>query len=388
MSLSCPPQDCTKCASNEVCVLGVASQDNPCPSITCSAAMANTNTDSGKSSSGTSAGAIAGGVVGGVAAAAIFGFFVWFFCFSKRAQRVREEKEWIPVVGQDHVTDNHTAGQMPPNHRNSSSTFASLASSALSRASNVIPIAYVPGVTSRGQMSRDSSTGGTLGSNPPIPNVPWEYQFTPEELLRQSRQSTVYGIRDSVNTEAYRESQAYVSSAMMTAIQAKPMLVNVKDGHVTNNDGSARDSALRQSFMSGTSDGSVYEIASAERVNARSIRIGKAQRVGLQSTYISEESEEEIGGGASRTRDSTHSAAVPIGLDRPTLGRSLTGNSGSGVSGVSRKSEVPPLPAALEVSSSEAPQLDEDIFAGLDIPVQLITTDDGQESPFDDKFRL
>lgn len=100
------------------------------------------------------------------------------------------------------------------------------------------------------------------------------------------------------------------------------------------------------------------------------------------------ESEEEIGGGASRTRDSTHSAAVPIGLDRPTLGRSLTGNSGSGVSGVSRKSEVPPLPAALEVSSSEAPQLDEDIFAGLDIPVQLITTDDGQESPFDDKFRL
>ncbi|KAG5366743.1 hypothetical protein CJU89_1179 [Yarrowia sp. B02] len=362
--------------------MGVASQDNPCPSITCSAAMANSNTDSGKSSSGTSAGAIAGGVVGGVAAAAIFGFFVWFFCFSKRAQRQREEKEWIPVVGQDHVTGNHNAGQMPPN-RNSSSTFASLASSALSRASNVIPIAYVPGVTSRGQMSRDSSTGGTLGSNPPIPDVPWEYQFTPDELLRQSRQSTVYGIRDSVNTEAYRESQAYVSSAMMTAIQAKPMLVNVKDGHVTNNN--SRDSQLRQSFMSGTSDGSVYEVASAERVNARSIRIGKAQKVGLQSTYISEESEEDVG---SRPRDSTHSAAVPIGLDRPTLGRSLTGNSGSGVSGVSRKSEVPPLPVSLETTSAEAPQLDDDIFAGLDIPVQLITTDEGQESPFDDKFRL
>lgn len=291
------------------------------------------------------------------------------------------------MVGQDHVTGNHNADyQQPPGHRNSSSTFASMASSALSRASNVIPIAYVPGVTSRGTMSRDSSTGGTLGSNPSVPDVPWEYQFTPEELLRQSRQSTVYGIRDSVNTEAYRESQAYVSSAMMTAIQAKPMLVNVKDGHVTNNNNNPRDSALRQSFMSGTSDGSVYEVASAERVNARSIRIGKAQRVGLQSTYISEESEEESGAGV---RDSTHSAAVPIGLDRPTLGRSLTGNSGvSGVSGVSRKSEVPPLPQALETTSSEAPQLDEDIFAGLDIPVQLITTDDGEGSPFDDKFRL
>lgn len=295
------------------------------------------------------------------------------------------------MVGQDHVTGNHTADQQPPSHnpRNSSSTFASLASSALSRASNVIPIAYVPGVTSRGQPSRDSSTGGTLGSNPPIPDVPWEYQFTPEELLRQSRQSTVYGIRDSVNTEAYRESQAYVSSAMMTAIQAKPMLVNVKDGHVTNNN--ARDSALRQSFMSGTSDGSVYEVASAERVNARSIRIGKAQKVGLQSTYISEEAEED-NGGTGNVRDSTHSAAVPIGLDRPTLGRSLTGNSGvsgtSGVSGVSRKSEVPPLPATLETTNSEAPQLDENIFAGLDIPVQLISTDNGQESPFDDKFRL
>lgn len=233
-------------------------------------------------------------------------------------------------------------------------------------------------------MSRGSSTGGTIGSNPTVPDVPWEYQFTPEELLRQSRQSTVYGIRDSVNTEAYRESQAYVSSAMMTAIQAKPMLVNVKDGHVTNNQ--PRDSAIRQSFMSGTSDGSVYEVASAERANARSIRIGKAQRVGLQSTYISEESEDESRDG--KIRDSTHSAAVPIGLDRPTLGRSLTGNSGSGVSGVSRKSAVPPMPLALETTSSDTPQLDESIFAGLDIPVQLIMTDEDQESPFDDKFKL
>ncbi|KAG5371952.1 hypothetical protein CJU90_2020 [Yarrowia sp. C11] len=348
--------------------------------------MANSNSNSG-SSSGTSAGAIAGGVVGGVAAAAIFGFFVWFFCFSKRAQRAREEKEWIPVVGQDHVTGTGNGMPMGP-RRNSTSTFASLASSALSRASNVIPIAYIPGVTSRGQMSsRDSSTGGTIGSNPPIPDMPWEYQFTPDELLRQSRQSTVYGIRDSVSTEAYRESQAYVSSAMMTAIQAKPMLVNVKDGHVTNKN--ARDSAVRQSFMSGTSDGSVYEVASAERVNARSIRIGKAQSIGLQSTYISEESEEE---GPNQARNSTHSAAVPIGLDRPTLGRSLTDNNAPGPSNAaapaSRKSEVPPLPETLEVNSAEAPQLDEDIFAGLDIPVQLITTDNGQESPFDDKFRL
>lgn len=366
--------------------------------------------------------------MGGVAAAAIFGFIIWFFWFSKRAARAREEKEWIPVYGEGDLAEGGPPGRLQRGNgdgatgdgasgRFSTATFASMASSAFSRASNVIPIAYVPGVTSRSDPSRSSSAGGTVGSGaPPIPDVPWEYSFTPEELLRQSRQSSAYGIRDSVNTEAYRESQAYVSSAMMTAIQARPTLVNIGD-----QPGDTK-SMVRQSFASGTSDGSayVYEATNAvpaARANARSIRIGKNQQLGLQSTYITEADEDDDEG------------EVMIGLEGVVApGRSLT---------EPRKApSVPPVPAmpantlagatvmkarAIEVkptmlgdtieekdneketvttgtSSTGAPQIgslmdeddveNDDIFAGLDIPVQLIMSDKDQESPFDDKFKL
>lgn len=176
------------------------------------------------SGSSSNAGAIAGGVIGGVAAVLIVGMFlVWKFYYKPRKQQQSKENE------------------KNAEHRLSAETLTSLAPSALARSSNVIPIAYIPGVTTRAAI---------------------------QDSTEQARVD-----RSSIATTNYRGSTAVIGSAMMTAIQARPNLVDIKNGE------EPAPAAQKVQF------------ARATRQNVHSITIGKS--AGLQSQQIPEETSVE-----------------------------------------------------------------------------------------------
>lgn len=187
------------------------------------AASTSTSTPS-SSSGGSNVGAIAGGVVGGLAFVAILTFLIWWFVIRKRRQAQLAEQE--------------AAGSV--RHERSRS-MQSVASTVLTRASNVIQIAYIPGVTNRSP----PDTPGTLV--PPVPPIPSshtsaysgdQYLFTPRDL-RDSRYSNASSDRRSIATSLARSSVAttiYRNDAVVMPIPAqqaragKAAVVSVKPG--------------------------------------------------------------------------------------------------------------------------------------------------------------
>lgn len=124
-----------------------------------------------KTSNGPNVGAIAGGVVGGVAFIALVVFLVWFFWIKKRRaeQDAELEEEWE----NDEIASQKRGHQFGTvQDADSTRTRGSLATSILSRASNIIQIAYIPGV-----MNRNGS--GTNSINSPVPPIPAAHRSQP-----------------------------------------------------------------------------------------------------------------------------------------------------------------------------------------------------------------
>jgi hypothetical protein len=149
---------------NEVCIQTPPGCGN-CARVDCvdrssvSLTMGNTTTNKGPN-----VGAIAGGVVGGVAFIAIMVFVIWKFCL-KGKRRPIEEGEWqeVDMAEQEKVENDFVSRRST---RASTHTVASMASSVLTRASNIIQIAYIPGVTNR------SGLGSPDLLVPPVPPIP------------------------------------------------------------------------------------------------------------------------------------------------------------------------------------------------------------------------
>lgn len=162
--VACPPGNpsCPSCKSNEICSLVPQSCD-ACAYMTCIANPApapNVN-------SGPNVGAIAGGVVGGIAAISIVVFFVWFCWIRKRRQQQEEEWEAEEEEWENDDIAQQKTRSFPALREDAASTRTrgSLANSFLSRASNIIQIAYIPGVTNRNGSGHNS----LLGPVPPVP---------------------------------------------------------------------------------------------------------------------------------------------------------------------------------------------------------------------------
>ncbi|KAF5093191.1 hypothetical protein D0Z00_004193 [Geotrichum galactomycetum] len=219
--VTCPNTElsCPVCASGEQCQMVLQTCES-CASYICTKSTSSTSSNAVSSGSSSNAGAIAGGVVGGIAALLLVGMFlIWKYYYKPR--KLQQSK------------DNEKNAE----HRLSAETLTSLAPSALARSSNVIPIAYIPGVTTRA---------------------------TIQNSTEQSRVD-----RSSIATTNYRGSTAVIGSAMMTAIQARPNLVDIKNGE------EPAPAAQKIQF------------ARATRQNVHSITIGKS--TGLQSQQIPEE---------------------------------------------------------------------------------------------------
>ncbi|PSK42296.1 hypothetical protein B9Z65_4210 [Elsinoe australis] len=126
----------------------------------------------GTPSSGPNVGAIAGGVVGGVAFVAIATFLVWWFWIRPRREFDDYDEDWEE---EEHHEDVKSQFREERDQRASVHTVHSVASTVLSRASNMIPIAFIPGVT-----NRDGTTG-----TPPVPPIPAARSFSPSPLSSQ-----------------------------------------------------------------------------------------------------------------------------------------------------------------------------------------------------------
>ncbi|KAJ5422752.1 hypothetical protein N7491_011197 [Penicillium cf. griseofulvum] len=153
---------------------------------------------------GSDTGAIAGGVIGGVAAIALIVFLVWWFVIRKKRLERQEAEKNI-----------------------------------LTRASNVIQIAYIPGVTNRSPPQTPSSL---MPPVPPLPGAtPDQHFFMPGDL-RDSSWTTTTGhqsisptLRSSVATTIYRN-DAIVSAMPAQQIQrTRAAVVSIHNGGAGSN---------------------------------------------------------------------------------------------------------------------------------------------------------
>lgn len=252
--VKCPDEtpSCPTCKDGQICSL-VPQDCNTCPYMTCIA-----NPSPTPKSRGPNVGAIAGGVIGGVAAVAIVVFLIWRFWIKKRReQQELEAEEWE----EDDIAQQKATHQFNAMHTDtvSTRTRGSLANSILSRASNIIQIAYIPGVTNRNGSGHNSLLGAapvppipaaTRGSQPPkspLSNEGDALFFRPGDLRDSSysatsslrsanNRDTQYNNRQSITPSLARSSmasEAYRDDATMpmpatTVVRAAPRMVSVK----------------------------------------------------------------------------------------------------------------------------------------------------------------
>ncbi|KAL7901734.1 hypothetical protein HDV63DRAFT_376846 [Trichoderma sp. SZMC 28014] len=231
---------CPSCKSTESCQFTVPLDCTQCPTSFC-APNDTPSTSSGSGSgggNGPSAGPIAGGVIGGLAAIAIITYLVWRFLIKPKRQNTQA------VYGAEEGAAEGEKNGNRDTRRTSTHTVHSIASTVLTRASNIIQIAYIPGVTNR---ATPTSPNVLV---PPVPPIPMHHTegyrdseadphfFVPGNL----RDSTYSGIsafsdrtsfappRSSVASTIFGGGKQQVLTPAQTGMRAKPTMVSVKSG--------------------------------------------------------------------------------------------------------------------------------------------------------------
>ena len=157
-------------------------------------------------SSGPAAGPIAGGVIGGVVVVCLMTFLVWRFCIKPRRERF-EENEWQEEEEAAAEKGRDDFG-MQRDARASIHSVRSIASTVLTRASNVIQIAYIPGVTNR-------SVDSTPELVPPVPPIP---AFSPAGTPQPHQQDQHFfmpsDLRDSTYSDYTVDRTSYARSSI------------------------------------------------------------------------------------------------------------------------------------------------------------------------------
>ncbi|KAJ6014769.1 Membrane anchor Opy2 N-terminal [Penicillium herquei] len=198
---------CPTCESGYTCSM-TSQSCTSCASTKCVASAAQTTTASSQpKSGGVNVGAIAGGVVGGVIALAVILFLIWWFAIRGKKQERAAQQEKSSEFAAARSTRQSTQ---------------SIASTVLTRASNVIQIAYIPGVTNR---SPPETPATLVPPVPPLPGAhPDQHFFMPGDLRDSSwttlsaaghHQSMSPTLRSSVATTIYR------NDAIVSAIPAQ-----------------------------------------------------------------------------------------------------------------------------------------------------------------------
>ncbi|CEL07662.1 hypothetical protein ASPCAL10818 [Aspergillus calidoustus] len=213
---------CPACPSGTRCVMN-AQSCTQCAYMEC-VKVASSSSGSQESSSGGGAntGAIAGGVIGGVAVVGIVVFLIWWFVIRKRRNQQRADAS---EKASSHVAD--------PGSSQSRKSTHSIASTVLTRASNVIQIAYIPGVTNRSPPDTP-----LVPPVPPLPGAhPDQHFFMPGDLRDSSwsdmttdRRSMANTLRSSVATTIYRNDAIVSPMPAQQAMRTRAAVVSIHNG--------------------------------------------------------------------------------------------------------------------------------------------------------------
>lgn len=258
VTCSLTPPPCPSCATNEVCSL-TGGGCNTCAVTQCIKIGAQSADSSSSAKEGPNAGAIAGGVIGGIAVVGLMTYLVYRFCIKKRREEFIEH-DWPEDSGTTEKSCDDFISQRDA--RASTHSFRSIASTIQTRASNIIQIAYIPGVTNR-------SIESTPDLIPPVPPIPAmspanstattplpgqdQHFFMPSDLrdstysdytvdrtsyARSSMTPTV--ARGSVPSTAYRDSAVVNAIPAQTAIRGRANPVAVRSNGKNSPAGSFR----------------------------------------------------------------------------------------------------------------------------------------------------
>jgi hypothetical protein len=237
--LVCPDDlpSCPTCSNGLVCSLIPATCDT-CPSTIC-VDGGSVGADNDKSSAGGSAaGPVAGGVVGGIVVIALITFLVWKFCVKKRRRNAAATaaNEWPDSNLGSEKDGGMERFSVARDNRASTHTVGSVASTVFTRASNIIQIAYIPGVTNRSiNSSHDlvppvppipAVSAPTSGHNTPRIGTEDQHFFMPSDL----RNSTFSNFtdRNSVASTMYRSNAIVSPIPAQMAARGKAVPVSVK----------------------------------------------------------------------------------------------------------------------------------------------------------------
>ncbi|EGO61312.1 hypothetical protein NEUTE1DRAFT_144536 [Neurospora tetrasperma FGSC 2508] len=340
------PLSCPACPEGTACTTILASCKE-CAHMICAPIEENTDSnsyqpsDGDSSGSSTNVGAIAGGVVGGVAVIAILTYLVWRYCIKSRRQVVAPE-EWDGVQAQDDGLEKSFA--QARDNRASTHTVGSVADTVFTRASNIIQIAYIPGVTNRTPTSPAVLV-------PPVPPIPLghggspsatgdQHFFVPGDLRdstysgissftdRTSYARTSYAPRSSVASTIYGKS--VVITPAQTGMRAKPAMVSVKSAHSNFSGGTAtppvpsvnyekytgfRPPSPTNSRNSTFSVGSTF-LNTATPARAMVVRVGSVKKVNTTKPKTSDSSATSPTSASSAGRDSNVGTII---IDSPAV---------------------------------------------------------------------
>lgn len=250
--------ECPNCSEGTECQFTIPSDCTECSQARCVAPSAEPNegNNSDDSSGGPNIGAIVGGVVGGIVLITVLTYLAWRYLIKpRRAEDIARHSQYHGSIAPQDSEKDHESRHA---RRSSTHTVHSIASTVLTRASNIIQIAYIPGVTNR---ANPASSGVLV---PPVPPIPMQHSandgdgdnndqhfFVPGDL-RDSTYSglsgysdrtsyatrTSYAPRSSIASTIYGK-QAQVMNPASTGLRAKPTMVSVKSMGTSGSGGTA-----------------------------------------------------------------------------------------------------------------------------------------------------
>ncbi|KAE8384623.1 hypothetical protein BDV23DRAFT_166479, partial [Aspergillus alliaceus] len=212
---------CPKCPAGEICTM-VSQSCDQCATTKCIKTSSSSSSQD-SSSGGSNVGAIAGGVVGGVVALGLIMVLVWwFFVRKKRAQYDQQQG----------ASDGEKSSTFADARQARKST-NSIASTVLTRASNVIQIAYIPGVTNRSPPETP-----LVPPVPPLPGAaPDQHFFMPGDLrdstwsdTSRTHRSIAPSLRSSVATTIYRDNAIVSAMPAQQAMRTRAAVVSIHNG--------------------------------------------------------------------------------------------------------------------------------------------------------------
>lgn len=352
------------CGSHEECSYRVPTDCTTCTKAICVATESSGSPNSdGSSSSGPNIGAIVGGVIGGLVAVAVVAYLVWRFWVKPKRSELAQSVYYQESHGDGVEKD--AASRIT--RRSSTHTVHSIASTVLTRASNIIQIAYIPGVTNRA-----TPTSPTV-LVPPVPPIPMQHAegghgeegqddqhyFVPG-ALRDSTYSglsgysdrtsyatrTSYAPRSSIASTIYGKS-AHVFTSAQSGMRAKPTMVSVKSfGNGTPENtppvpsldlekfGPTRPKSAASNFSVGSTFLNNASTATATPARAQVVKVGGGPQVvkvgsGLKKVDISRSGSESSSSASSAVTSvaelpgdnptARHSNAVTIIEDSPSV---------------------------------------------------------------------